>query len=87
MEPLAIVVLAVAMAIASVQISVRSVQRLMIGEDGEAPIEADIVADSVMGAAVVIKLVLYFMCKRYADISPAADALAQARLRHLPLLN
>jgi hypothetical protein len=31
-----------------------------------------------MGAAVVLKLILWVLCRRYAAISPAADALAQA---------
>ncbi len=40
LEPLAVVVLAVGMAIAAVQICVRSVQRLFLGEFGDAPIQA-----------------------------------------------
>ncbi|KAL0246197.1 hypothetical protein GEMRC1_007411 [Eukaryota sp. GEM-RC1] len=72
-EPLGVIVFATLMGIVSVQIIVEAVSQLI---DGDIEVNFDLINIGLMGIVVLIKLILYFYCKRVKD-SSAADALAQ----------
>lgn len=72
LEPISIIVLAVIMAVASIQVIITSVTRI-IEQSADADISIPTIA--IIGATILIKIALFLHCRRLKK--PSTDALAQ----------
>lgn len=78
LEPLAIIVFASVMGVASLQLMVQSIQDIVKGYMTSPPtLVVDEITYGVLAAVVITKSVLYFICSRLVDSSASVDALAQ----------
>jgi cation diffusion facilitator family transporter len=78
LEPLAIIVFASVMGVASLQLMVESIRDIVGGYTTAAPvIRIDEITYGVLAAVIATKAVLYLICSRLADVSASVDALAQ----------
>jgi len=78
LEPLAIIVFASVMGVASLQLMVTSIQDIVKGYVEAAPvIIVDEITWGVIVAVIVTKAILYMICSRLADKSDSVEALAQ----------
>lgn len=59
----------------------KAVETLIAGWEGRLPdLNMTPLTIAILGVAIGVKLVLWFLCSRIASNSPSADALAQVRL-------
>jgi len=78
LEPLAIIVFASVMGVASLQLMVQSIQDVVSGYMTSPPtLVVDEITYGVLAAVIITKAILYFICSRLADSSASVDALAQ----------
>ncbi|KAF0691291.1 hypothetical protein As57867_017409, partial [Aphanomyces stellatus] len=80
LEPIAVVVSATLMGMASLEVVQKSVSTLIEGFGGQLPeLDMGILTIGVLCVAIVVKLMLWFLCSQIAHVSPSAAALAQVR--------
>ncbi|KAG9401438.1 hypothetical protein AC1031_009299 [Aphanomyces cochlioides] len=78
LEPIAVVVSATLMGMAALEVVQKSVSTLIEGFGGVLPeLDMSILTVSVLCVAIVVKLMLWFICSQIAHVSPSAAALAQ----------
>ncbi|OQS02878.1 Cation Diffusion Facilitator (CDF) Family [Thraustotheca clavata] len=78
LEPIAVVVSATLMGMASLEVVQKSIGTLIEGFNGIIPeLFMSILTISVLIFAIVVKLLLWFICSQIAHVSPSAAALAQ----------
>ncbi|CAH0489551.1 unnamed protein product [Peronospora farinosa] len=78
LEPIAVIVSATLMGMAAIEVIQQSVEALVKGFNGkQRELEISTFTMVVLLAAIVIKLVLWYLCAKIALHSPSADALAQ----------
>ncbi|KDO21523.1 hypothetical protein SPRG_12487 [Saprolegnia parasitica CBS 223.65] len=78
LEPIAVVVSATLMGMASLEVVQKSIATLIEGFNGHLPeLDMSILTIAVLAIAIVVKLILWFLCAQIAHVSPSAAALAQ----------
>ncbi|RHY69651.1 hypothetical protein DYB37_010393 [Aphanomyces astaci] len=78
LEPIAVVVSATLMGMAALEVVQKSVTTLIEGFGGQLPeLDMSIPTVAVLGIAIIVKLMLWFLCGQIAYVSPSAAALAQ----------
>merc|ERR1712224_137937 len=78
LEPIAVVVSATLMGMAALEVVQSSIKALIEGFNGSLPsIDMSLLTISILCVAIVLKLLLWYLCGRYAKFSPSMDALAQ----------
>lgn len=78
LEPIAVIVSATLMGMASLEVIHSSVVAMINGfKNGEYELDMSYFTMTILVVAIIIKLVLWFYCNRVAECSPSAEALAQ----------
>ncbi|OQR99787.1 Cation Diffusion Facilitator (CDF) Family [Achlya hypogyna] len=77
LEPIAVIVSATLMGMASLEVVQESVQTLVLGLHGTLPdLDMGVFTISMLGVAIGVKLIPWFMCAKIAHSSPSAAAVA-----------
>ncbi|POM74766.1 Cation Diffusion Facilitator (CDF) Family [Phytophthora palmivora] len=88
LEPIAVIISATLMGMAAIEVIQQSVEALVKGCNGrQRELDISTFTMAVLLVAIIIKLVLWYVCAKIASNSPSADALAQVTFLNITLVS